>query len=111
MDKQIFNFTIFLLKDSVDDFDDCLKEPRKLIRNTLKHQYGLDGKIFFSPSNTKAPRWKAYLEELSSEAIDIEDNASNKALMLVKVKNRIMGIVFGYGRSFLKEDKITTSNC
>ena len=106
MDKQIFNFTIFLLKDSVDDFDDCLKEPRKLIRNTLKHQYGLDGKIFFSPSNTKAPRWKAYLEELSSEAIEIEDNASNKALMLVKVKNRIMGIVFGYGRSFLKEDKI-----
>ncbi len=106
MDKQVFNFTIFLLKESAEDFEDCLKEPRSLTSNALKTQYGLDGKIFFSPSNTKAPRWKVYLEELSSETIDIEDNASNKALMLVKVKNRIMGIVFGYGRSFLKEDKI-----
>jgi hypothetical protein len=106
LDKQIFNFTLFLLKDYLEDFENCLKNPRSLISASIKSQYGLDGKIYFAESKSKPPRWKVYLEELSTERINIDDNASNKALMLVKVNTRIMAIVFGYGRAFLKEECI-----
>lgn len=106
LDKQIFNLTIFLLKDYLKDFGDCLKNPQGLATVKIKPQYGLNGEIYFSECNTKPPRWKAYLEELSTERINIDDNASNKALILVKVQSRIMAIVFGYGRAFLKEECI-----
>ena len=106
MDKQIYNLTIFLIKDDAENINDCLKYSNGLTEVALKSQFGLDGKIYFSESNPKAPRWKSYLEELSSETISIGDNTSNKAILLVKIKSRIMAVAFGYGRSFLKEDKI-----
>ncbi len=106
MDKQIVNLTLFLIKDSADDFNDCLKHPDELTSSEIKQQYGIDGRIYYCDSNQRAPKWKAYLNELSTEAIDICDNSSNKAIMLVKINQRIMAIVFGYGRSFLKEDYI-----
>lgn len=106
LEKQIFNWTIFLLKDYVCDFENGLKNPRMLKSVKIKSQYGLQCQIYFSESNSKPPKWKSHLEELSVEKIDIDDNASNKALMLVKIKSRIMAVVFGYGRAFLKEDCI-----
>ena len=27
VDKQIFNFTVFLIKDYIDEFKECLKRP------------------------------------------------------------------------------------
>ena len=85
---------------------DCLKSPDFLSSSKIKSQLGLDGEIYYCDSNKKVPRWKPYLDELSSETIDIAENASNKAVVLVHIQDRIMAIVFGYGRSFLKEECI-----
>ena len=46
------------------------------------------------------------MDEYSADEIVLADNSSNKAVMLVNVKQRIMAIVFGYGRSFLREECI-----
>lgn len=106
MDKPVVNLTIFLMKDYVSDFRDCLKNPLKLTSSEIKEQYNIDGRIYYCDSNRKPPKWKVYLNELATETIDISDNASNKAVLLVRVEERIMAIVFGYGRSFLKEENI-----
>lgn len=105
-DKQVINLTIFLIKDYVEEFEDCIKTPKTLSSSTLKQNFGLDGVIYYCDSKKNAPRWKLYLDVWSKDRIDISDNASNKAIMLLKIKNRIMAIVFGYGRSFLKEECI-----
>lgn len=105
-DKQVVNLTIFLIKDYVEEFEDCMKSPKTLSSSTLKQSFGLDGVIYYCDSKKKAPRWKPYLDMWSKDKIDISDNASNKAIMLLKIKNRIMAVVFGYGRSFLKEECI-----
>lgn len=105
MDKQIVNLTIFLIKDYVHNLNDCLKNPN-LRSSKIKSQFELDGEIYYCDSNKKIPRWKPYLDELSNESIDILENASNKAIVLTYIQNRIMAIVFGYGRSFLKEECI-----
>ncbi len=106
MDKQVINLTIFLIKDYVQELKDCLKSPSSLSSSKIKSQFGLDGEIYYCDSNKKIPRWKPYLDELSNETIDISENASNKAIVLAYIQNRIMAIVFGYGRSFLKEECI-----
>ena len=106
MDKQVISLTIFLIKDHVHEFKDCIKAPYCLSDTAIKREYGLEGIIYYSDSKKKPPRWKPYLDAWGQDAIDITDNASNKAIMLVKVEDRIMAVVFGYGRSFLKEDCI-----
>lgn len=104
MDKQVCNLTVFLMKDHVQEFKDCLKTPNSLSLSKLKSQYGLDGEIYYCGSNKRFPRWKPYLDELSNEPINISENASNKAVVLIHIQNRIMAMVFGYGRSFLREE-------
>ena len=106
MDKQIINLTIFLIKDHAVKFEDCLKSPDSLCSSKIKSQYGMEGSIFYCDSRRKPPRWKLYLDELAAGKIEISDNASNKAVILTRVEHRLMAIVFGYGRSFLKEDYI-----
>ncbi len=66
----------------------------------------MDGKIYYCKSKKKLPAWKKYLEELSTESIDISENVSNKAAAFVRIKDKIMAIVFGHGRSFLNEECI-----
>ena len=46
------------------------------------------------------------MESFTDEEIEIRNNASNKALLLIRVNDRIMAIAFGYGRSLLKEEYI-----
>ena len=89
MDKQVVNLTIFLMKDHVVELEDCLKRPDQLVSSMIKPQFGLQGKVFYCDSNRKLPRWKQYLDEYSTDPITISDNASNKAVMVVKVKYRI----------------------
>lgn len=106
MDKQIINLTIFLIKDYVADFSDCLKSPSSLSTSEIKQRFGMDGVLYYCDSNKKPPRWKWCVDELAKDDIDISDNSSNKAILLVRISQRVMAIVFGYGRSFLKEEHI-----
>lgn len=106
MKKQVVNLTVFLFKDYISDFDDCLKSPQNLSSSALKPDCGIDGKIYYCNSNSKPPKWKSYLDELSKDSINLSDNTSNKAILLIRIKERIMAIVFGYGRAFIKEECI-----
>ena len=49
----------------------------------MKSDYNMDGIIYYCDSNRKQPRWKSYLDEWSKDSINLSDNASNKAIMLV----------------------------
>lgn len=106
LDKRVINLTVFLMKDYVTDLKDCLKSENGLSSSKLKQSVGLDGDIYYCDSSKRMPYWKSYLDEISSESIDISENASNKAVILAHIKDRIMAVVFGYGRSLLKEDNI-----
>ncbi|BDF34202.1 hypothetical protein CE91St62_22670 [Lachnospiraceae bacterium] len=100
------NLTIFLMKDYIKDYNSCLKNRSAIKMMTLKDEYNLDGVICIANSSNKPPRWKEFLQKYSSEDIELDDNTSNKALMLVKLQERILALSFGYGRAFLKEEAI-----
>lgn len=75
-----------MIKDYITEFDDCIKSPNTLSNSKLKATFGMDGIIYYCDSNKKPPRWKPYLDQWAKDTIDISDNSSNKAIMLVKVK-------------------------
>lgn len=66
----------------------------------------MNGIKYYCDSKKKVPKWKSYLDQWAEEEVDISENSSNKAIMLVEISDRIMAVVFGYGRSFLKEECI-----
>lgn len=66
----------------------------------------MEGVIYYSDSKEKTPKWKSYLDQWSRNTINIRNNSSNKAILLVRIKDRIMAVTFGYGRAFLKEENI-----
>lgn len=94
------------MKDDGIDFNGYIKDVHRYTTSEIKPQYELDGVIYYPRTSNTVPRWKEYIEELAVDNIEIDDNSSNKAVMLVKVSNRVFAIVFGYGRTLLKEDKI-----
>lgn len=105
-ERRVINLSIFLMKETVDEFNRALKNPAILISTDIKQKYGIEGKIYYCDSNQTQPRWKAYLDELSEKKIELSDNSSNKAVIIVKVKERYMAISFGYGRSLIREEVI-----
>jgi len=106
MKNRIMNLSIFLMKDYIQKFDDCLKMPETLISSSIKDSYGIDGKIYYCHPKKRTPTWISYLKELSQEDIELSENTSNKAIILIRAEDRIMAVVFGYGRSFIKESSI-----
>ena len=47
MEKQVVNLTIFLIKEHITDLKDCLKAPDTLSSSNIKHEYGMEGTIFY----------------------------------------------------------------
>ena len=101
-----YSLTIFLMKEYVTNFEWCIKEKTSVQRIQLRKEGNLDGIIVVAQSSHKKPEWVTWLEDLGTENIDIEDNTSNKAMLLVKINGRIMAVIFGYGRCLLREEYI-----
>ena len=106
MAKKAYNFTIFLMKEHVTNWDDCIKTGLNIKFSKIKEKYSLDGVIGITDSNVKPPKWKELLQNFAEDTLEIDNNVSNKAIMLMKIKDRIMAITFGYGRAFLREENI-----
>ncbi len=106
MNRQKFDFTIFLIKDDVQSFDDCLKCPQELIKFSIDTQFELDGNVYVATSISNSPSWKKSLEIIVNDHINLSDNTSNKAILLTTIDKRILAITFGYGRHLLKMESV-----
>lgn len=100
--------SIYLHKETVKDFDECLKREalKKSSSHSIKKEIGLEGKIYIHEPNKKMPYWKETLERLTEEAIEVDTNSSNKAVIVFEYNNRYISIVYGYGKSMLKESTL-----
>lgn len=99
---------IFLHKDTVQSFEDCIKVKARDSSDihAVKNSIGISGKIYIHHFTVKPPEWKTTLEKLTSETISLNDNSSNKAVVVFKYKNRYLSLTYGYGKSMLDEDTI-----
>ena len=98
--------SLFLNSKSVKKFEDCLKDKLKYDEYPLNSVIGLEGKIFVHKSDPKLPSWQDELNQLSAQKKMFSKNVPNKAVVVVKLRNRFFSITYGYGRSMLNDSKI-----
>lgn len=106
MDEKTYSLTIFLMKEHVTEFSQCVKREKSVREIPLKESCKFEGTILIADSSIRKPEWVSFLENYSEGEIELDHNISNKAILLVKVRNRIMALTFGYGRSILREENI-----
>ena len=104
--QKSISLTIYLFKSNVTEFSDCLKNVNNLKPVNIQKKYNINGIIYYCNNNFKKPKWKTYLDELSGTNVDIYDTSSSKAILVVRIEDRLMGVVFGYGRSLINEEMI-----
>lgn len=105
-EKSIKSLCIYLLKEGRDSFKEYIKGKYSVASSKLKSAYGLDGEIFYPSTNSSSPRWKQDVQDLAASTIEIEDNSSNKAVLIAQIDDAIVAITYGYGRSLIKDEDI-----
>ena len=98
--------SLFLHSEDIKDFKQCLKEKLDFYEYEVKGEIGLEGMAFVHKTKESEPSWKLELEKLLIKSLEISPNQSNKAVLVLKYKDRFFSIVYGYGRSMLNESSI-----
>lgn len=107
--EEDLKISLFLHKD-VSDFQECIKESAldKVTQyNIDSEKIGLDGYIYIHEKTKNFPSWKGQLEKIAEDGnIEIEENVSNKAIVVVKYKENYFSLTYGRGKSIIDDDKI-----
>lgn len=106
--EKTHKISLYLHKSDVDTFEECIKSNSLGSSSVydVKPEIGLEGKIYVHVPTVKTPDWKEILDSLSGTTVDVTENTSNKAVIVFKYRDRFLSVVFGYGKSMLKDDTI-----
>lgn len=110
MDKKtdkMLKTTIYLHKKEIRMFEECLKETyrtSKFIK--VKPEVGLEGRVYVDKSSYRSPKWKSEVDSLAVKELTLVDSASNKVVVILKVNDYYMSLVYGYGKTMLDESSI-----
>lgn len=103
MSKQILKLSIYLVKDTYVAFNSCLKQSRDVVVSEYPLDPSLDfeGILYLGKTMSKVARWHSFLKQGVQNNLPELINTSNRALLLVKISDRIFAITFGYGQYLL----------
>lgn len=105
--KKSYRLSVYLIKDDVNQFLDCLKQNyAEYVEYPIKQIVGSDGIIIVGRTRKKDAAWKSLLQDGTDARLEILENASNRALLFFKIQGRIFVIPFGYGKHMLNEELI-----
>ena len=103
--KSTINLNIVLFKETVKNYTDAYEKGPDINIVNIRAGIKYEGIIVYSKSKHTQPKWKTLVDEISERKIDLSANTSNKAAIIVKIRNRFMAVVLGYGKSLLRADK------
>lgn len=110
MDKKtdkMLKTTIYLHKKEIRMFEECLKEKYRTSECVeVKPEVGLEGRVYVDISSYRSPKWKSEVDSLAVKELTLVDSASNKVVVILKVNDYYMSLVYGYGKSMLDESSI-----
>lgn len=98
--------TIYLLNESTSDFDECLAQGKSATVIDLSPDSGLDGRFHHAVSTPKTPGWVPYLQPVLLGDIAGTRSLSASGLLLLRVRDRVFALTFGYGRALLDLSRI-----
>jgi uncharacterized protein (TIGR04141 family) len=105
-DDKSVRLAIYLIKKEVRGYRECIKERAFFDEYDLRKELHIEGKVLVGKNKRTEPEWKIFLQDGIEGTIPKLVNASNRALVFFKVKDRWLVIPFGYGKYLLKDDVI-----
>jgi uncharacterized protein (TIGR04141 family) len=101
--KETHKLTIYLAKETYVTFNSCLRQNTEydVTKYELKDELDLEGEIYVADTQEKESKWHRLIQQGATEDIPNLTNSSNRALLLLKLEDRIFAITFGYGQYLL----------
>lgn len=104
--KKSYKLSIYLLKKTVVNFHDAIKDPRAVDEYKLKGVLKLNGVIYLGKTKYNDFDWQRLLQAGTDKTLPRLENASNRAVLLMKIEGRIFALPFGFGKHLLNEETI-----
>ncbi|HAF30298.1 MAG TPA: hypothetical protein DCG75_14750 [Bacteroidales bacterium] len=105
-DLKNFKLAIYLLKDTIIDFKDAIKENAVFKEYDFNDKMKVNGKVLIGLTKKSEPNWKILIQEGINERLPHLNNTSNRAIVFFIIDNSLFAIPFGYGKHLLKDDCI-----
>ncbi len=108
MNKKVQKLSIFLLKENIHQFSDCVQDWNGYAKHDLNPEFNLNGKIVIGPKTEDPATWASFLADGTNEKLDINNliNSSSRAVILINLDGIFLAISFGFGRFLLNEEHI-----
>jgi uncharacterized protein (TIGR04141 family) len=103
-DQKIRPLTVYLLKESINNFDQALDLEARPERIPLREGLDFTGMVYWERGTDNPPRWKEFLLEGTDHPLTGLENRHQSVLVLIRPNGltRIFAFVFGYARALLK---------
>lgn len=104
--------TVYMMREGVEAFDDCLRATKLEGEDAFRQVafapgVGLDGVAYIGANIQKRPKWLTLFEGyLDLEEIGDIYNVYNSLMVLLRIRDRILALTYGYGSVALDREKI-----
>jgi uncharacterized protein (TIGR04141 family) len=95
---------ILLLRETVERFEDALRDPASLESHDLNAGLGFEGRFYLQASHGTQPPWQRFVNQGLAEPIREIWNQTNAGVLLLAAADRFFAVTFGYGRNLLSPD-------
>lgn len=103
MSKKMQHLTIFLLKESVKNFNDAVKVDAGAGNPVSLANQNFDGVLYLPAPAENPPGWLPFVESGFPDQ-NLAGNRMASALVLLKAEKRIFALTFGHARYFLETE-------
>jgi uncharacterized protein (TIGR04141 family) len=94
---------IYLLKESVTNYEDALREGVDVIPHALEPDLRLSGIAYVRRASAREPRWVKFLQSGLAKRLPRIQSTAHAAVVFLQIDGRIVALVFGMGRYLLKD--------
>lgn len=95
----------FLLRDTVQNARDALRQPDDLTSKAVKTTLGYEGMLWYREGRRNSPKWRDFLQPGFHGDLPEFKTTSQAAVLFVKVGTRFIAFTFGQGRHLMDLDR------
>jgi uncharacterized protein (TIGR04141 family) len=105
-DLKNFRLAIYLLKDSIRNYKEALKDKVRYKEYDFNEKIKVSGKVLIGLTKENEPDWRSLIQEGIKDKLPPLNNSSNRAVVFFLIDDRYFAIPFGYGKHLIKEESI-----
>lgn len=101
--KPLQTLRMYLIKSSITSFKDILRKDAKVDEYPIKTGLGATGKFFLRRTQARRVEWFDFVQSGIQGTLPKLASVAHAAVLLLKIDNRIVALVFGTGRYLMRD--------